>query len=516
MARSLVTASVIWFALVVGTGYAQAPESDLGRGVLALESGDFGRAKRILSLVVKQEPTAENLYYLAMAEASSGSVEQAIVHFRQSIRMGNRSAGVHYNLGLAYLKAKRSDAGIRELRRAVVSDSKYLLAEYALGVALVDAGQPADGILHLKGIVESNPHAADAWAQLVRAYFAAGDEAHALEMADRATAQIPEDTRLAITLADLCIRNKQLQKARYLLENASGLKPENAQIKLLLVKASLLAGEPIEALAVLKEVPAQDGQPGELLLLLGQAQALMKHFDAAEFALTSAVKAAPGNAKYLVTLAWLNQIQGRYAEALQVLKSAHALAPLMPYISYRMGVSYFFLGRYDEAAAACEHTIQSSSEFDRAFFLLGTVRLAQGQLSAARAALERATRLHPESDLYHRQLGVVECKSGEYEKSRIELDRALSINPKVAETYLWRGKLLGKQGHRQEAIESLEIAITLQPTLRDAYTELADLYSAEGQPDKALTMAAKAEDLTTSDKDDEVGRSLRDLGDPLQ
>src|SRR6266851_2152000 len=113
MARPLVTASVIWFALVVGAGYSQASESDLDRGVLALKNGDFGRAKRILSLVVKQDPSAENLYYLAMAEASSGSVEQAIAHFRQSIRMGNRSAAVHYNLGLAYLKAKRSDAGIR-------------------------------------------------------------------------------------------------------------------------------------------------------------------------------------------------------------------------------------------------------------------------------------------------------------------------------------------------------------------------------------------------------------------
>jgi tetratricopeptide (TPR) repeat protein len=516
MARSLVTASMIWLALVVGAGYPQALESDFDRGVLALKSGDFARAKRIFSLVVKQDPSAENLYYLAMAEANSGNVEQAILHFRQSVRMGNRSAGVHYNLGLAYLKAKRSDTGIRELRTAVATDPKYLLAKYALGVALVNAGQPADGILHLKGVVESNPHAADAWAQLVRAYFALGDWADALETADRATTQIPEDTRLPITLADLCIRNKQLQKGRYLLENASGLQPENAQIKLLLAKASLLAGEPVEALAVLKEVPAEDAQPGEVLLLLGQAQALMQHFDAAEFALTSAVKAAPGNAKYLVTLAWLNQMQGRYGDALQVLTNAQALAPLMPYISYRMGVSYFFLGRYDEAAAACEHAIQSSSEFDRAFFLLGTVRLEQGQLGAARAALEQATRLEPESDLYHRQLGVAEFKSGDYEKSRGELDRALSINPKAAEAYLWRGKLVGKQGHIHEGIDDLEIAITLQPKLRDAYTELADLYSAEGQPDKALAMAAMAKGLAASDKEDEIGRSLRDLGDPLQ
>ena len=68
-------------------------------------------AQQIFAQLVKDAPSAENLGYLAMAEAGAGNLAQAIGHFQRSIRLGNNWASVHYNLGIACLQAgRREDA----------------------------------------------------------------------------------------------------------------------------------------------------------------------------------------------------------------------------------------------------------------------------------------------------------------------------------------------------------------------------------------------------------------------
>jgi len=205
-------------------------------GIAALQKHDFARARQIYSALVEQHASAENLNYLGMAEASEGALPSAITHFRNSIQKGNNTAVVHYNLGLAYVRSHQDDFGIAELKAALAIDPNYSLAMYSLGVTFVDTGRAKDGIIYLDRVVNVRPQAADAWANLVRAY---------------------------------CMRYQQIQKARYLLENPSGIASDNATVKLMLAKASLLAGEPIEALAVLKDVPPAAGLPGEVKMLNG-------------------------------------------------------------------------------------------------------------------------------------------------------------------------------------------------------------------------------------------------------
>jgi predicted Zn-dependent protease len=108
---------------------------------------------------------------------------------------------------------------------------------------------------------------------VVRAYFEGDEATKALRTVDEAIEAFPENPRLSITVAHLCLRHRQIQKARNLLENATKLWHDDPAVKLLLAKVRLLAGEPDESLAMLKDMGPEVGEPGEVMLLRGEAKA---------------------------------------------------------------------------------------------------------------------------------------------------------------------------------------------------------------------------------------------------
>ena len=110
--------AVVAVVLGVIAAPAQPIEELLQLGMRALEAEDFKGAEQMFSELVKKAPTAENIGYLAIAEAGNGKSAQAITHFRQAIRMGNNTAIMHQSLGLAYLSDNKPEPGIRELKQA--------------------------------------------------------------------------------------------------------------------------------------------------------------------------------------------------------------------------------------------------------------------------------------------------------------------------------------------------------------------------------------------------------------
>jgi Flp pilus assembly protein TadD len=422
---------------------------------------------------------------------------------------------VHYSLGLAYLQQRQVAPGLGELQRAVSLDPKLKPARYALAVALIDAGRPAEAIPHLNQLTKQSPSDAEVWANLARAQFEKKDENAAIRTVDQAAEAMPTDVRLIITLAALCAGHQQIQRARGLLEDANELAPGNPDIELLLAKVSLRAGEPIELQAVIKDVADDHGAPGEVALLKGIALALTGKPEEAATKFSSAVAADPNNTRYLITQAWGYQLENRHAEALSALVKARKLDPANPIIPHRMAVSYFFLHQYEQTADTCQEALRLDSLYDPSYLLLGVARLELGELGAAQKAIRQANTLKPTVALYHRELGVALFKNGGLAESKKELDWALSLDPKAARTYFWRAQVLASQGERKQAVTDLRFALTLQPNLVDAYSELARLYSADGQREEALLVLAKQKELKAEASTDDLDHFLSQLADPL-
>ena len=234
----------------------------LQEGKQALEAHNFKRAEAIFTELAKKEPSATSYGYLAVAELSAGHAAESIAHFAEAHRLGNDSANLHYYWGLAYLQTKAQSPASANCawRLAKTRNCSRRTQRSASHWSTLDGAKEA--IPYLEQARSHSPGDAEIQASLVRAEFESGQTAAALAGIDSAVDAIPENSRLEATLAFLCLHHRQAQKARLLLENASELNPQDATLKLLLADASIKAGEPVEALAVLKGVPEEAGGTG--------------------------------------------------------------------------------------------------------------------------------------------------------------------------------------------------------------------------------------------------------------
>jgi tetratricopeptide (TPR) repeat protein len=82
---------------------------------------------------------------------------------RQAVNLDNRDAGARFSLGRLYCLRREHDSAIFELRTAIDLNPSFADAYYGLGICLVFAGRPAEGIEPLKTTLRLSPHDPHLW-----------------------------------------------------------------------------------------------------------------------------------------------------------------------------------------------------------------------------------------------------------------------------------------------------------------------------------------------------------------
>jgi tetratricopeptide (TPR) repeat protein len=492
---------------------AQTSDDLRERARQAMRAQDFAAARQALLQLVQREPSAENYNRLATAEAAGGQVSPAIAHLQKSIQLGNRTPSAYYNLGVMETQANQLDAAKVAFQHAIDLDPKHASARFGLGTALLQSGHPHEAAEVMQKTLVETPPEERFWVLLVSAQFAAGDSTKAVASTRNAVENFPDNAPLDVTLATTCFRYRAVQRARELLEDANESMPNNPEVALLLARASLLAGNPAEARAVLQGMAPADRQGTEWLLLMGETRALLGDLKPAEVDLRIALSNAPRDPECLATYAWLQNFQGQYEAAITTLAKARSLLPRAAWVPYRMGLSYLFLGKLGEAEEACQQALQLDPKYSPAYMLLGMVKINEKHYEDARIDFSKAVELDSESPFYHRQLGIALYDSGKAALASQQFDLALHGDPKDATGYYWRAKSLQAQGKKEKAIADLNTVIELQPAYAEAYTELARIYSETGQASRAAEVLAQQKKLGASPQpsgDDTLLRTLPD------
>jgi predicted Zn-dependent protease len=116
-----------------------------------------------------------------MALAQSGDLQEAERLFRELLQQYPGSAPLNYLLGDVMRNAQKPQEAIVYLQKAVGTDPKLLTAQSALGLAYLQAGQPANAIPHLRAALPIDEDGTLHY-QLGRAYQAHGDRDLARDM----------------------------------------------------------------------------------------------------------------------------------------------------------------------------------------------------------------------------------------------------------------------------------------------------------------------------------------------
>lgn len=179
--------------------------------------------------------------------------------------------------------------------------------------------------------------------------------------------------------------------------------------------------------------------------------------------------------------------EGRYDEALEVLKDGLALYPNA--VELHVGMAYAYLAReeYPWARRAFERAIALDGEHDDALAGFGEVLLKLGDVSGATAAFERILGLGLAED--HElmlQIGRALFREGELAQAHRYFELAVLARPDAPEPAACLGYTSHRLGREADAFYWLRRALGLEPRYAEARIYLANALYDRGETDAAL------------------------------
>ena len=174
---------------------------------------------------------------------------------------------------------------------------------------------------------------------------------------------------------------------------------------------------------------------------LGTALALQQRYEEAEGPYARAVELSGGRLRDAVAnLGRLRVVQGRYADAIPLLRRANALKPDNPEVveSFRIalknqGYALATAGRPADAEALFREGLDLLGDDADLFINLGRSRLDQGRAAEAVGPLERAVQMKPRNALARMWLARAHARAGAADRARAELEALASLDPTLAD-----------------------------------------------------------------------------------
>ncbi len=190
---------------------------------------------------------------------------------------------------------------------------------------------------------------------------------------------------------------------------------------------------------------------------------------------------------FLLVLATLTNAQIHlWSNSFTLYNHALAVTPPNLHIEYNLGLAMGGSGRYDEAAADFEKTLQIDPNFYDGLVGMGVTRTLQGRLPEAIEYFQAAIRSQPDAPKAHVQLALALWKQNRDQAAVEEMRRALQFAPKDADIRADFGLALELVGRMPEAIEQLHEALRLNPNGAEAHNNLGLALLASGKPRESI------------------------------
>jgi len=186
---------------------------------------------------------------------------------------------------------------------------------------------------------------------------------------------------------------------------------------------------------------------------------------------------------------------GRYEEAVPLLKKTLAEEPEMPVANMQYGIAQARLKNFQEALGPLQKAVAMRPDSGMGHYELGLALFETGDWKGAAPQFEAAVSGAPKWADAHFSLAAVYARIDRVPEAMTELDTTLQLNPDHYRANLLRGRILSLQGNASGGLDNLLRAATVQPDSREAHLFLADAYEQLGRAAEAEQERAKAREL---------------------
>jgi tetratricopeptide (TPR) repeat protein len=358
----------------------------------------------------------------------------------------------------------------------VGAQSNTIEARLEQVATLIRAKQIPEAEQELNRILKLAPNQAAALNLLgtVRAQQGRLNEAETL--LTRAAKLEPGFVAVHMNLAFLYLLKNVPEKTISELKAVVSLEPNHVEANYKLARLLLARGQVDESIGVIERLPAARPLAGIFLVLLGDAYFQKGDAAKAEENYQLALAAQKDNAEAILGLAKVAARRDDSKAALEYLSRARTLAGNSSEFLYKLGVTAFGLGFFDEAQAMFAEAVKAKSDEPAYLIALGAAWLKKPDLFAAEKFFRRALELQPDNVQGQLYLGYVLFKQKKFGEARGYLEKSIAADSGVPEPHYYLALILQEENEDERAIALLEKAIHLSPGFANAHVALGASY----------------------------------------
>jgi len=182
--------------------------------------------------VTERNPMAHGI--LGTALGRQGEFDEAIVQYREALRLKPDLAEAHNNLGIALHRKGQLEAAIAHYREALRLQPEHATAYTNLGAALHTQGRLEEAIAQYRRALRIKPRSAETHNNLATALDAQGRVAEAIQHYEEALRIRPEDSKAHKNLGITLLDQGRLEEARAHFAAALRINPSDEKARRLL------------------------------------------------------------------------------------------------------------------------------------------------------------------------------------------------------------------------------------------------------------------------------------------
>lgn len=504
------------------------PTQGLPRYMLARVALQQGRPHEALEALAPflrmQKPWTRALELAGEAQFFAGNYVEAERLLEAAKQAVPDDAVVLTSLARSRLARGEVDAGIGDLERAALLDSKNAVPDIALISAHLARGRFAEALVALDGLAKKQPNSARVDTLRGTVALRQGDKAAARSQFEAALKRDPTYLEAAVKLARMETDEGRFGAARAIFEKLLEVQPNSLDGMLALAgmaREQGKTGEYLQWLAKAAKSNPRSIRPPQLLaehyLSIGENQkalasateALQLRPDAPDLVkllaevqmATGEIESALSSYGRLTTLVPLDpnahlalahaQLRARKTTAARVsVKRAQDLRPGLSAAKFALASVELAEGKRDQALAIARELQRSEPGSPHAHVLVADILVLQGKLAEAAALYEKAYGLGASGPVAMSMLKTLRAlgqKSRAYAGITDWLKRAPGDD---AARFVYASALF-KDGRREESVKQYEYLLNRKPDNEALLNELALVYQAMGNP-RALELAERA------------------------
>jgi tetratricopeptide (TPR) repeat protein len=427
----------------------------------------------VVALAGCSNPEADKQRYLESGNqfASQKKYQEAIVEYRNAIRVDNRFGEAHYKLAEAYAAVNDARNAARQYIAAADLLPDNVDAQLKATTVLALGGRLEDAKTRVQKVLDKDPRNVQAQILLGNVLAGLKDIPGAVTQIEEAIQVDPTRGSSYTNLGVLRLAQGERNEARAAFDKAVEVDPKSVTARLALAMFQLQIGERESAESTLKaalELNPKDPLANRAMAVLylasnraAQAEPYLKVYS----------EAAPaGEARFV--LADYYTSMGREADAKAALTRLAADRDTALDAEFRLARLEYAT---DRAAAhqRLDGVLAKSPAHVQALVLKGTWLSAEGKRPEALTKAQAAVKAAPDNPSAHYLAGVIHAQMQDTQQAIAEFNEVLRINPRVAAAQLQLSRLQLAQGAPAEAVRLAESAVKNAPSSAEARLTLA-------------------------------------------